>query len=663
MKIRSEDHYFLPGTTYGKRTDALNVAILPKGCLFSHEGQAVFATSGEEIWTTLAYLNSCAIREIANQICASHKVAGYVNKLPVSEGFLAVAQSEKQGIRGIVRILQTYSRQEEDAREFLGPALPRFDKDSFVASLKCEIMANCANEVTLMSCINRLHASSKAFLLLQRPTDIANDFKPSLNLVPERVISALSGSDRSSFLIERLIKALGVNAEEALGILRSLSDVENPVIRRSLGSVIAWLLGASYGRWDIRYATGERQSPELPDPFDPLPICPPGMLQNSEGLPAEPKDVPSDYPLRISWPGILVDDENHPEDIVARVREAIAVIWKGRAEAIEQEACGILGVQTLRDYFRRPSDFFADHLKRYTKSRRQAPIYWQLSSGNGSYSVWLYYHRFTADTLYQVLDKFIQPRIQEAEREQFSLESQGVLSGVAATRLQETQALLQDLRLLKKELDLVAALWNPNLNDGVIINHALLWRITPYSPWQKKCKECWDKLVNGDYDWAHLAFHLWPERVIRKCTTDRSLAIAHGLEECLWQETQSGNWLPKQISETDLHALITEHTKPSVQSALEQFLAAPPPVAAARTRAARSTSTGTTRRSRGTATPVDAEASRQTLFILNAAPAEGLSRNDIADLLGVEASSLTAVIKQLKETGQIEQLGAARGDK
>ncbi len=86
-------------------------------------------------------------------------------------------------------------------------------------------------------------------------------------------------------------------------------------------------VGFAFGRWDIRYATGERQPPELPDPFDPLPVCPPGMLQNAEGLPAEPKDVPADYPLPISWPGILVDDENHPEDVVARVREAMAVIW------------------------------------------------------------------------------------------------------------------------------------------------------------------------------------------------------------------------------------------------------------------------------------------------------------------------------------------------
>ncbi len=364
-----------------------------------------------------------------------------------------------------------------------------------------------------------------------------------------------------------------------------------------------------------------------------------------------------------------VDDPNHPLDLERRVREVIEIIWNGdgggaKAEAIEQEACEILGIKTLRDYFRKPAAFFADHLKRYSKSRRQAPIYWQLSAGNGSYSAWLYYHRFTQDTLYRLLRDFVEPRIQEVEREQFEFESQGGLSGDAASLLHEVQALLQDLRLFKSELELVAPLWNPNLNDGVIINHAILWRITPFTPWQKKCKECWDKLVKGDYDWAHLAFHLWPERVIRKCTTDRSLAIAHGLEERLWQVTNNGNWLQRQVPEAELQALLAEYSKPAVKNALERFLAASPPVAAARTRApraAKSSSTGTTRRPRGSATEVDAETSRQTLLVLTAAPAEGLGRNAIAELLDVEAASLTAVIKQLKEGGQIEQLGAARG--
>ena len=32
--------------------------------------------------------------------------------------------------------------------------------------------------------------------------------------------------------------------------------------------------------------------------------------------------MPDDYPLPITWSGILVSDPGHPEDIVARVRDA-----------------------------------------------------------------------------------------------------------------------------------------------------------------------------------------------------------------------------------------------------------------------------------------------------------------------------------------------------
>jgi hypothetical protein len=456
--------------------------------------------------------------------------------------------------------------------------------------------------------------------------------------------------------------------EQKYGLPHHRSETAN---HPSVGDLLSYALGTVFGRWDIRFALSDELLsdellPELPGPFAPLPVCPPGMFLSHEGLPGESKDMPANYPLRISWQGILVDDQGQSDDVVTRAREAMEVIWKERAKVVEQQVCESFDSHSLRDSLCRPAAFFASHIKRYSKSRRQAPIYWQLSAGNGTYSVWLYYHRFTQDTFYRVLRDFVEPRIQQAEREQFELESQGALSGDAAIRLQEAQSLLKDLRLFKSELELVAPLWNPNLNDGVIINHAILWRITSYTPWQKKCKECWDKLVKGDYDWAHLAFHLWPDRVIRKCTTDRSLAIAHGLEERLWQETNNENWLQRQVSEAELQALIAEHSKPAVQNALERFLAAPPPVAAARTRApraAKSSSTGTTRKPRGSAPAVDAEASRQTLLVLTAAPAEGLGRNAIADLLDVEAASLTAVIKQLKESGQIEQLGAARGAK
>jgi hypothetical protein len=71
--------------------------------------------------------------------------------------------------------------------------------------------------------------------------------------------------------------------------------------------------------------------------------------------------------------GVLAEDEGHPHDIIERVRNAAAEIWADKAGSIEENACRVLGSQSLREYFRKPSGFFADHLKRYTKSSRKAP--------------------------------------------------------------------------------------------------------------------------------------------------------------------------------------------------------------------------------------------------------------------------------------------------
>ena len=321
---------------------------------------------------------------------------------------------------------------------------------------------------------------------------------------------------------------------------------------------VNYLLGTAFGRWDIRFATGERQPPELPDPFDPLPVCPPGMLQGDDGLSLSETEFHRQYavgskqraegggeeeakregkllyPLRISWPGILVDDENHPEDIVARVREAIEVIWKDRSEAIEQEACGILGVKTLRDYFRRPAGFFADHLKRYSKSRRQAPIYWPLSTASGSYTLWVYYHRLNNDTLYKCLQQFVEPKIKEVEEDIRRLRAMlGTAEGGARERrqLDDAESLLAELRDLHAELARWAPRWKPNLNDGVQVTACPLWKLFRLPKWQKTLKDTWQDLEKGEYDWAHLAYTLWPDRVREKCKKDRSLAIAHGMEE------------------------------------------------------------------------------------------------------------------------------------
>jgi hypothetical protein len=625
----SVEHYFTPGLTFPRRTSLFAPRALPEGCAFGKGAQC------------LVIKDIDPLKALA--VCASRPFHFFLSI------WLGRIDLDPQYEVGPLQLAPFPDEVPETALELA--------KEAYCIML----LRDCSKDTKSVFHFPAILRAAEWKICLTEAYERLAELDRSLSERLEVIADELDGQIASGY---GLSSSSWTNASRFLPSDRFALAL--PRLKQASEDLVDWLVGIPLGRWDVRMQSDPAEFAAKRDPFAPLPILQPGLLLGNIGGTALHNSEPSRYPLRVSWSGILVDDENHPEDIVARVREAIEAIWKDRANATEQETCGILDVKSLRNYFSRPAAFFAQHLGRYSNLQRQSPIYWQLSVGSGSYSIWLYYHHLTQDTLYRVLRDFVDPRIQQVEREQFEFESQGAISGDAATILQEGQGLLQDLQLLKSELDLVSPLWNPNLNDGVIINHAILWRITPYSPWQKNCKECWDKLVKGDYDWAHLAFHLWPERVIRKCTTDRSLAIAHGLEERLWQETSKGNWLQRQVSEVELQALLAEYSKPAVQNALERFLAAPPPVAAARTRApraAKSSSTGTTRRPRGSAPEVDAETSRQTLLVLTAAPSEGLGRNAIAELLAVEAASLTAVIKQLKEGGQIEQLGAARGAK
>ena len=121
--------------------------------------------------------------------------------------------------------------------------------------------------------------------------------------------------------------------------------------------------------------------------------------------------------LKAGRPIILVDDpgfngaQPHRDDIGRRVREVLDLLWKDKAHEIELEACNILGVSDLGEYLRKPAGFFADHLKRYSKSRRKAPIYWPLSTASCSYTIWIYYHHLTDQTLYSAVNKYLMPKI------------------------------------------------------------------------------------------------------------------------------------------------------------------------------------------------------------------------------------------------------------
>ena len=276
----------------------------------------------------------------------------------------------------------------------------------------------------------------------------------------------------------------------------------------------------------------------------------------------------------------MVDERGSERDAAGGIARLFEFVTGDEFAASIQELLLRLGTEErdLRDWIAR--SFLDAHIRDYSASGRRAPVYWQLANPSASYSVWLYYHRLSKDTLYTVLNDYAQPKFHDEERRLTRLVQE---AGPAATSSQrkdidEQERFVAELHTLRDEVARVAPLWNPNLNDGVLINFAPLWRLVPHNrSWQQECKRTWDKLVKGDYDWAHLAMHLWPERVVPGCAEDRSLAIAHGLEDVFWQEGEGGEWERRDVSQAEMEALIGERTSPSVKAALDDLLSAPAP--------------------------------------------------------------------------------------
>ncbi len=501
--IQDEDKYGRVGLTSGKRNERFNVQLMPAGHIFTNEGQGFIPNRMEDVWFCLGYLNSSLVSYFLALTSGLQKTWVYIRPVPV----VSLDSTTRQIIESFARENFEHKRQwttgAEESAWFVCPwTLRGIAAETIADSIKLLLHRHTEDSQTIN----------------QRRINISNAILAALNLDPSDEAEIFNDFDRHP-------------ADVAFSPWRDDQDVK--VSRELAVRTVSYLVGVTYGRWDIRYVTGERPVPKLPDPFASLPVCSPGMLQGDNGLPLSPEAgrklrAKGQYPLDVAWSGILVDDPGHPLDLEHRINDVFSLLWGDRVETIEQEACEILGVKSMRDYFRRPAAFFADHLKCYSKSRRQAPIYWPLSTAKGSYTIWLYYPRLTNQTLHTVLADFIDDSKLKDVRTEISLLRE---ANNNHGRLEELLDLEVELLEFRAEIERIIKLpWQPNLNDGVLITAAPLWRLFRLPKWQKDLKTCWEKLEKGEYDWAHLAYAIWPKRVEEMCKKDRSIAIAHGLE-------------------------------------------------------------------------------------------------------------------------------------
>jgi hypothetical protein len=469
---KNTDYYFRHGLTWPLRTNGLSFRLLPRGAIFAHKGPAAFIENDP--------LAACAL---VNSRCFGYLVSVQLARVELAQSFEV----------GIIQ----------------NTPIPSYGREVGVC------LQNITLEIiSLKRRLDTLRENSHAFVVPWHGKRLVH-----LQLFESELLSFRKNLDRcleeKQTEIERHAEELyAFKAPSLVRCVEPMSEVDeegdDSANLDAARTIVSYLTGVAFGRWAVPDDPEELRKPPA-DPFAPLPAQAPG---------AAPVEAAKLY---------FAEDPSAESTFLNSCREALrAATGLASVDGYEQDLAARLGVPALRDYFSRPASFFADHLSVYSKSRRKAPIYWPLSTRSGDFVIWVYYPKLEGDSLTRLITEVLDPRLRRLNEELGALAAEGGGAG--------RKAKLESLRLELAEMrqdfqELIAKGYKPDLNDGVLITACPLAKYFRHAGFRKNLEACWKELARGDYDWAHLAMSMWPERLLAACKKDRSIAIAHGRED------------------------------------------------------------------------------------------------------------------------------------
>lgn len=474
------------GVAYGKRGDILDAHVLKKGFFFTVEGQTIPNLSRTNSLVVLSYVNSLLSQYIINLYTGQHKPSGYMELLPMPD--YATRQSDiERTVNAIIDIKRKWFSLDETNLEYHGL-------------------------IAQMDLTNGIEAA-----LDKMQQKLTADYERYTELVKENddLWMDLAGIERGSDFRQTLNDYKCRRPYEELLSIDGASNY-NIIDKKVMAQeIVMTLVGMAFGRWNTAYTKGEKAVPAFGDVFDALPFMP----VVSQG------DEPCPKALHVPEDGIMTNDANSPSCLSAHVREVMHELWGDRADDLEYELCSLIGCKSLQAYLQSPTGFFDYHFKRYTKSRRKAPIYWLLASEDGSVDYWVYYPKLSKNTLPQLI---IHLR-EQGEQVRTTLNA-ALAAHDKAQEAQQRAKQAQVEGMMEVLNRLLAAGYTPNHDDGVPVTAAPLCHLAASRLWRQECEKNMEQLESGDYDWSHLAMSMYPARVTQKAKKDWCMALTHGLE-------------------------------------------------------------------------------------------------------------------------------------
>jgi hypothetical protein len=436
-RVQNSSYYFKQGITWSTFTSSPASFRLLEGSVFSSKGSACFPSDQSSLHETMSILNSCVAKSFLRALCPTlDYMEGPVGRIPL------VMPTEGQELRSNARELIELSKADWDMNEVSWD----FARSPLIGSNCFEVAVEESTSIAL------------------RPGNLSSSW--SLHRI------------RQEHMIER-VRVLEIQNNRILLRHFGLGDELDPEVhlddvvisrgceRKDITAFLSYASGCMMGRYALDQAglvladSRDSQASHL------------AAYEEKVGQPI------TEVKFKPDPDGIIpvLDGEWFEDDIVARTREFLTVTFPGSSVGENLRFIEDSLGKDIRKYF--CSEFYKDHLQTYKKR----PIYWMVQSPKKGFACLIYLHRYTKDTLNQVLNNYFRPYLQklEARLAQLDLDqlndSLPTRDRTAARKeaekitkvLKECQAWEQDalLPLAQQRIEL-------DLDDGVKVNYLKL---------------------------------------------------------------------------------------------------------------------------------------------------------------------------------------------
>lgn len=402
--VQNEGHYFKEGVTYRGF-----------GNLFTaryHSPEAIFGDKSIFVDTDdisnevlIAFMTSSLSRYIMNGINPSVNFqAGDGKRLPIKHPISSEENLEKSVVEGI-EIRREQSALQENSRDFDPNMVGSYFSDGIAKFIKFEDLMSSDLSVThgnIDSIIFEEYGISD-----EKQKEIYEDTTSNLAEYPH--FANVGDLDTNEYEINTEVKTKQLPASKYDDLIAEIDDRAGDDLREisealevspytvamvchehdlytrdekreAAGRLLSYYLGCIMGRWDLDGLTPDED-------------------------------------------GIVVFDEGFEDNVSALVRECIELTY-GEDELYERETeIEEMLSKSYTDWLRE-TFFRYHHCKEYRRRGQRIPIYWQLESGDGAFSCFLYYHAMDEDTLAKLRGQYLDVKIGRTENRLSTIEGQ-----------------------------------------------------------------------------------------------------------------------------------------------------------------------------------------------------------------------------------------------